>query len=268
MARYKLVIEYDGSRFRGWQKQGEKEIRTVQGTLLAAAAELFPDRKIDVQGNGRTDAGVHALEYAAHLEAPVAMEPAALQERLNRLLPADIAVLEVEAVPPRFHARHHCLARSYLYRLVDSKNVFARRYVWSLSQPMDVAKMGRAASFFTGMHDFAAFAEKQELKKSTRVLVNSVTVERRQRTITVRVVGSHFLWHMVRRLVGVLVEVGGGSMEPEAVRRFLNGMEKDTARFTAPAHGLFFEKAFYDQKELEGFLAENPAVLPDNGVLS
>lgn len=115
--------------------------------------------------------------------------------------------------------------------------------------------MHRGAALFTGMYDFVAFAEKQELKKSTKVLISRAAVIRQDRLVTIRVVGFHFLWHMVRRMVGVLVEVGGGAMEPEAVRRFLNGMEKDTKNFTAYAHGLFFEKAFDGQQDLDGYLA-------------
>lgn len=267
VARYKLDIEYDGSRFRGWQKQGEKELRTVQGTLLTAAAALFPGQKIDVQGNGRTDAGVHALDYVAHLDIPVPMDPSALMERLDKLLPADIAVRGAERVDPRFHARHNCLARSYLYQLLDRKSVFARRYAWCLAQPLDIEKMRQAAALFVGMHDFAAFAEKQELKKSTRVLVSRVDVDRGDRSISVRVLGSHFLWHMVRRMVGVLVDVGSDSLEPEAVRQFLNSMENDTRRFTAPAQGLFFEKAFYCKEELDCFLADAPATAWSGGSL-
>jgi len=253
--RFRLTIEYDGSRYRGWQVQtNAEEVRTIQGTLLHAAAEVFRGEMADIQGSGRTDAGVHALAYTAHLDVATDRAPEAIQEALNSLLPQDINLLEVKRAAPRFHARHHCVGRSYLYAISLRRTAFGRKYTWWIPEPLDQTAMQEAASIFTGMHDFAAFAEKPELKKSTLVFVNRVHVFRDGDLILVRLVASHFLWRMVRRLVGVLVEVGKRAMAPQEVLAKFDVLgAQRTAAPTAPAHGLYFEKAFYDQEELDRF---------------
>lgn len=252
--RYRLTLEYDGTGFSGWQKQNDA--RTIQGSLLAAAAEIFADERVDLQGTGRTDAGVHALAYTAHLETTGTQLPlAAIVERFNELLPPGIVVLEVSPCPPRFHARHSCLGRSYLYQIAKRKTAFHKKYVWWIREPLDTAAMADTALLFAGMHDFAAFAEKQELKKSTLVLLNGVYLYEDEEMLRLRVIGSHFLWKMVRRLAGVLVEVGRGNLSKSEVAAFLTGPTDAPGRLTAPPSGLFFEQAFYDEGELADFLA-------------
>lgn len=246
--RYKLILEYDGTNFSGWQKQNDA--RTVQGDLLKGAERVFGSVPMDLQGCGRTDGGVHALEYAAHLEVASELEPDKAAEMLNDTLPKDIAVLSMEAVDPRFHARHSCVARSYIYQLKTRKSAFAKRYNWWIREKLDVAAMQRAAQAMVGMHDFASFAEKQELKKSTKVLVHMVQLAEEKDLITVRVVGSHFLWRMVRRMVGILVEVGCHRLTEEDVRSFLRAPSTVPFNHTAPPAGLFFERAIYDEEEL------------------
>ena len=249
LRRYKLILEYDGTNFSGWQKQNDA--RTVQGDLLKGAERVFGNVPMDIQGCGRTDGGVHALEYAAHLEVVSDLEPDKAAEMLNDTLPKDIAVLSMEAVDPRFHARHSCVARSYIYQLKTHKSAFAKRYNWWIREKLDVAAMQSAAQVMTGMHDFASFAEKQELKKSTKVLVHMVQLVEDKDLITVRVVGSHFLWRMVRRMVGVLVEVGCHRLTEEDVRSFLQAPSIVPFNHTAPPAGLFFERAIYDEEELQ-----------------
>ncbi len=251
--RFKLILEYDGTRYSGWQKQDDA--RTIQGSLLTAAAEIFAGA-VDIQGNGRTDAGVHALHYVAHLEAGTALKPEAIRIRFNDLLPGNIVVLAVEACHPRFHARHSCIGRSYLYQISRRKTAFGKKYVWWVQDHLDVEAMAEAAALFQGMHDFASFAEKQELKKSTQVLVNASQLYEMDGMIIFRVVGSHFLWKMIRRLAGVLVEVGRHNFSVSDVQSFLLGPSDVPARFTAPPSGLFFEQAFYDQDAFASFLAE------------
>lgn len=256
LKRYRLTLEYDGSKFSGWQKQNDA--RTIQGTLLAAGAEIFADRKLDIQGHGRTDAGVHALNYTAHLETiGDPMSPAEIRDRFNDLLPSAIVVLAVTSCGPRFHARHNCMGRSYIYQISRRKSAFHRKYSWWLKEPLDSAAMAQAAKVFAGMHDFAAFAEKPELKKSTKVMVNGVFVyeDEAEEMLRLRVAGSHFLWKMVRRIAGVLVEVGRGNLAAEEVAAFFSGPPESLKHLTAPACGLFFEKAFYDQEEFDAFLA-------------
>ncbi len=252
--RYRLTLEYDGTGFSGWQKQDDA--RTIQGALLAAGAEIFADQKIDIQGHGRTDAGVHALNYTAHLETTgEILPPETIVERFNELLPAAIAVLGIAPCHPRFHARHSCLGRSYLYQIAKRKTAFHKKYVWWVKEPLDTMAMAGAARLCSGMHDFAAFAETPELKKSTLVLLNGVYLYEDEEMLRLRVIGSHFLWKMVRRLAGVLVEVGRGNLSAKEVAGFLTGPSDLPSRLTAPPSGLFFEQAFYDERELTDFLA-------------
>lgn len=261
--RYRLNLEYAGTGYSGWQKQ--TDARTVQGTLLSVAAAIFNDPGLDIQGHGRTDAGVHALNYTAHLETSDGrLSPSEIRDGFNELLPSSIVVLAVAFCGPRFHARHNCIGRSYLYQISRRKTAFHKKYVWWPKEDLDSDAMAQAAKIFAGMHDFASFAEKQELKKSTEVLVNGVFVyeDKESEMVRLRVVGSHFLWKMVRRLVGVLVEVGKGNLTAHQVAGFLEGPSDIPCRFTAPPSGLFFEQAFYDQEEFDLFLA---GAVPEQG---
>lgn len=253
LKRFKLTLEYDGTRYSGWQKQ--EETRTIQGALLKAAEEVFGGQKMDIQGCGRTDAGVHAQNYVAHLEASTALDPLSIRIKLNDLLPADIALIAVEPCNTSFHARHNCIARSYLYQISRRKTAFGKKYVWWVRDTLDAKAMNKAAQQFSGMHDFASFAEKQELKKSTKVLLHSAKVHEEGDLILIRIVGSHFLWKMVRRMVGVLVEVGRHKLDYEQVGLLLKKQSNMPAALTAPPSGLFFEQAFYDEKEFKDFLA-------------
>lgn len=256
--RFRLLLEYEGTAFRGWQKQGEAGIRTVQGVLLERAAAIFAVSGIDLQGNGRTDAGVHALEYTAHLEVTTQLQASEIQAAFNRLLPKDIAILDVAPVDARFHARHHCLGRSYLYQIAESQLAFMKRYAWSLEDTLDLRLMQDAAGLFVGMHDFVAFAEKQEMKKSTKVLVESLRLERVGGLILVRVMASHFLWHLVRRLVGTLAAIGSGRMTFDEATAMLTTGRSSSIPWMAPAHGLFFEKAFYERETFGSFARAVP----------
>lgn len=252
--RFKLTLEYDGTQYSGWQIQADA--KSIQGALLKAATTLFPDQPVEIQGCGRTDSGVHALHYVAHLAVATELALLAITHGLNDALPKDIVILSVERAAPDFHARHSCVGRSYLYRISKRKSAFEKKYIWWVRDRLNVGAMQRAAQLMVGMHDFAAFAEKQELKKSTKVLVHAVELAEEGDFILVRVVGSHFLWKMVRRMVGILVEVGRGNLTEKDVRQLLSGPSDLPARHTAPPSGLFFERAFYDEEELQAFLAE------------
>lgn len=252
--RLKLTLEYDGSRYSGWQRQ--KDAKTIQGCLLTASMEIFGGVPVDIQGNGRTDAGVHALHYVAHLETETDIPPDIIRMRFNDLLAADISLLSVEPCHPRFHARHSCVGRSYIYQISNRKMAFAKKYVWWIKDRLDLNEMAHAAQLFVGMHDFASFADQQEEKKSTKVLINAVQLHEADDLIVVRIVGSHFLWKMIRRVVGVLVQVGRKKLSRSNIEEFLLQPSREPARLTAPPSGLFFENAFYDEKEFLAFLAK------------
>ena len=158
----------------------------------------------------------------------------------------------------RFHARHNCLGRSYLYQMSKRKTAFHKKYVWWVKEELDIQAMTEAAKIFVGMHNFASFAEKKELKKSTKVNINGIFLyeDEAEEMLRLRVVGSHFLWRMVRRLAGVLVAVGQGKINKDQVAACLAGPSDIPKALTAPASGLFFEEAFYDQGKFDKFLAK------------
>ena len=267
MPRYKLTIEYAGTRYSGWQKQ--KNARTVQGELERAIGEATRDKSIEFMGSGRTDAGVHALRQVAHLDVRKGLPAETLRRGINDALPADIHVLAVDSVPHRFHARHGAVARSYLYQISRRRTAFAKQYVWWVKDTLDVDRMQAAAARFTGMHDFQAFSDDDPDEKSTEVLVEDVTLAEAGDLILIRIGGSHFIWKMVRRMVGVLAAIGKGDLEVDDIDVLLGGTSTSALRatadkkvpplrtkvrpaeVTAPAAGLFLERVFYpgDQRQ-------------------
>lgn len=246
--RYRLLLEYNGSRYSGWQVQ--KNARTVQGELIRAASEVTRRDKLELYGAGRTDAGVHALGQVAHLDVACTLPVATLRERINEALPADIHVRDLRVASHRFHARHDAVARRYLYQVSRRRSAFAKPFVWWVRDPLDVEAMRTAASRFVGLHDFEAFSDDDASEKSTRVQVDSITVEEAGALLLVRVTGSHFLWRMVRRLVGVLVAVGSGQLAAEQMHALLESTGDVPARLTAPAAGLFLEAVIYPGETL------------------
>lgn len=243
MPAWKLILEYDGTRYRGWQVQKNTD-KTVQGVLLRAAREVLGE-DVSTGGAGRTDAGVHALAQVAHVKSRRSVPPAQLQWDLNERLPSDVNVLSVVAAPPTFHARHDAKSRSYLYRISRRRTAFDKRFVWWVRDRLDFEAMARAAPLFAGRHDFASFAENPEGQESTLVVVEGSAFVDREDEIHYRIEASHFLWKMVRRLVGTLVEVGRGNLGAADVERLLRERSAEPARWTAPPSGLFLEKVRY-----------------------
>jgi tRNA pseudouridine38-40 synthase len=241
--RLKLTIEYAGTRYSGWQIQ--KNARTVQGEIERAIREGASAPRFELYGSGRTDAGVHALAQVAHLELDTTLPPETLRRRINDALPSDINILRVERVRHRFHARHDAVARRYVYQIATRRTAFGKAFVWWVKEDLDVEAMRKAATQFVGMHDFRSFSHDDPDEKSTQVLLERFDVEERGDALLVEIEGSHFLWKMVRRLVGILVEIGrGGMTAPEAAAMLLtpSGLP---ARLTAPASGLFLARVYY-----------------------
>jgi len=264
--RFKLTIEYAGTRYSGWQIQ--KNARTIQGEIDRAVRTVTGRSDFELYGSGRTDAGVHALAQVAHLDVSTNVPAEQLRRRINDELPADINILAADRVPHRFHARHDAVARRYLYQIARRRTAFAKAFVWWVKEPLALDRMRGGARDLVGMRDFKAFAESARgsreesesssaaarasgggaprasskvdmetgtIPKSTLVLVERLDVVEDGDLVLVSVEGSHFLWKMVRRIVGALVEVGRG-----------HAMPSDPARFTAPPSGLFLERVFYE----------------------
>ena len=242
MPTYKLTIEYEGTRFSGWQAQGNTQ-KTVQGHLLRAATQVFGE--VDAGGAGRTDAGVHASGQVAHLRIRKAADPIQITRKLNDLLPHDIHVLQTVRAADGFHARHDAQSRVYLYQISRRRAAFAKPFVWWIKDPLDATGMGIAAGFVAGRHDFTAFSDKRIADDESRiVVVESFEVAEVGDLIILRIAASHFLWKMVRKLVAALVEVGRGKLAPEAFAALLKPRAPNFSQ-TAPPSGLFLEAVVY-----------------------
>jgi tRNA pseudouridine38-40 synthase len=241
--RLKLTIEYAGTRYSGWQVQ--QNARTVQGEIERAVRTATEVDDFELYGSGRTDAGVHALAQVAHLEIASTLPADTLRRRINDALPTDIVILRAESVRHRFHARRDAVARSYLYQIARRRTAFAKPFVWWVKEDLSIDAMRDAAHAFVGFHDFGAFSDDDPTEKSTEVLVDALDIYEDDDLIVVHIEGSHFIWKMVRRLVGVLVEVGRGGIAPEEVAGLFAARSGDVARLTAPASGLFLERVYY-----------------------
>lgn len=249
MQTWKLTLEYDGTRYSGWQRQ--PKMRTIQGELAKAAESLFANR-VEIGGSGRTDAGVHALEQVAHLRVfPSGKTPSAkqLQFALNDSLPADINILSIEEAPANFHARHDAVARYYIYQIATRRTAFGKPYVWWVKDYLDTTKMAAAAQLLIGRHDFRSFSEQDREQTSTIVEVEAAKFFSGGNLICFRIGASHFLWKMVRRIVGTLVEVGRGNLTVPDFAKLLENFSNEPAALTAPPSGLFLEKILYQGDE-------------------
>ncbi len=251
MARFKIFIEYEGTRYSGWQVQNNA--RTVQGELSAALKKVFKTDAFEVYGSGRTDAGVHALEQVAHLDVQTMLAPEIIRKKTNDELPPDINLLEVERVPDNFHARHDAAARTYLYQISRRRTAFGKRYVWWIKDSLDITAMKQAALLFAGMNDLQSFTDDTVNEKSTKTMIEHIELANSGDLLLIRIRGSHFLWKLVRRIVGVLAEVGRGKLTCDEVKQFIDQKSVAPARFTAPPSGLFLERIHYP-----GDVSEHP----------
>jgi tRNA pseudouridine38-40 synthase len=246
MPTYKLTIEYEGTRYSGWQAQGNTQ-KTIQGHLLRAASEVLGE--VDLGGAGRTDAGVHAIAQVAHLRTRKALDPQLIVRKLNDLLPHDINVLDAVRARDDFHARHDAVARAYLYQIATRRTAFAKPFVWWIKDRLDAGAMQQAAASIAGRHDFSAFTDKRLKEEESRIVV----VERCELAtsgdlILVRIAASHFLWKMVRKLMSLLVEIGRGNEKD--IRARLHATAEPWAP-TAPPSGLFLEAIAYERETLD-----------------
>ena len=246
MKNYKIVVAYDGSRYKGWQVLKSTDA-TIQGKLQMVLSALA-GHPVEVIGSGRTDAGVHALGQVAnfHIYGPFSEEE--IWDAFIRYLPEDIAVTQLCEVPERFHSRYQAVEKTYSYRIWTSPvpNVFARRFVYHYGKPLSVERMQQAARMLVGTHDFASFCGNRHMKKSTVRTIFSITVQQNENEIVIRYCGNGFLQNMVRILTGTLIEVGRGERAPESMQSLLDAKERRQAGYTAPPQGLRLENVRYE----------------------
>ena len=242
---YKLTIQYDGSRYDGWQRQGNSD-NTIQGKIEGVLSRLTGEC-VEIHGAGRTDAGVHAEGQVASVKLPGNRPAAEVMAYLNQYLPEDIAVIGVEEVDERFHARLTAVGKVYRYdiRLGGTPNVFRRKYQYRVAGPLDVAAMEKAAEHLTGTHDYRAFCSNKRYKKSTVRTVTAIDIAVNGADMSITFRGDGFLYNMVRILTGTLLEVGLGERKAEDMPAILESLDRTRAGKTAPAQGLTLVKVEY-----------------------
>jgi tRNA pseudouridine38-40 synthase len=240
-----MILEYDGSRYDGWQKQGNTE-QTIQGKI-EHVLERMMGQAVEVHGSGRTDAGVHALAQVANFHGDTRMKEEEIMEYLNQYLPEDIRVKTVERAAERFHSRLNAQEKTYLYRIEmgEKKQVFERKYIYGLFKELDIEAMERAASFLTGEHDFKSFCANRKMKKSSVRVLKQIDFDQQGSRLLIRYTGNGFLYNMARILTGTLIEVGLGQRKAEEMKEILNAKDRNGAGFTAPPEGLFLEQVRY-----------------------
>lgn len=241
---YRLLVQYEGTRYDGWQRQKTTD-NTIQGKL-EAVLEKMAGEPVEVKGAGRTDAGVHARGQVANVHLPEGFKEEEIRDYLNQYLPEDIGVAEVKAVSERFHSRLNAGGKVYQYRIaVDSvHHVFDRKYLYPLNQPLDILKMREGAKYLVGEHDFQSFCAKK-MKKSTVRRMDEIKIEQRKGEVRITYYGNGFLYNMVRILTGTLIEIGLGERKPECIKEILSRRERAYAGHTAPAKGLTLMEVKY-----------------------
>lgn len=242
----KLILKYDGTKYHGWQKQGNTE-KTIQGKLEQLLSRMT-EETIEVQGSGRTDAGVHALEQVANFHTYTSMSVDSIKQYMQNYLPKDIGILQVEEETLRFHSRLSAKKKQYEYRIYIGKEnpVFERAYCWHIDEPMMIEEMKKASKYFLGEHDFKSFCGNPKMKKSTVRIIEEIQIEKQDHMLYLRFTGNGFLMNMVRILTGTLVEVGIGKRNYHEMEDILNAKKREVAGVLAPSQGLFLKKVWYE----------------------
>lgn len=238
MKNYRLVLSYEGTRYRGWQRQGNTA-GSIQEKLETLLSRLL-EQKVELAASGRTDAGVHARMQVCSFRGETERGAEELLRELRRYLPEDIGAVSLEEAEPRFHARLSCREKTYLYRIWNSEspNVFTRRFQLRVPGALDDKAMERAARLLCGEHDFAAFCSLKNARRSTVRNLRAVEIRREGEELQLYFTGDGFLYNMVRILTGSLLEVGQGHRSPESLAEALQSKDRALAGPTAPAQGL------------------------------
>lgn len=245
MGNYRLDLCYDGSRYRGWQRLDKTDL-TIQGKLEQVLSRMLGE-ETEVIGSGRTDGGTHALGQVANFHGTTVLTCDEILAYLRHYLPEDIGVIAVTAVDERFHSRYNAVEKTYRYRIWNSAApcVFERKYVWQMPEPLDLERMEAAASLLLGTHDFLPFSSLKKSKKSTVRTLLRLEIQRIGSEVQITVTGDGFLYHMVRILVGTLVEVGRGQRDPAEISAIFETGIRSEAGETVPAKGLCLMEVTY-----------------------
>ncbi len=245
MRNIRLLLQYEGTRYQGWQRQTSSD-NTIQGKLETLLTKMCKE-PIEIAASGRTDAGVHAVGQVVNFHTSSEMTTEEILAYCNQYLPEDIAVIEVSEAAPRFHSRLNACGKCYCYRVINSNipNVFWRRYALEVPEVLDLAAMRKASELLLGQHDFKSFTSAKKGKKSTVRRIDEITIEKEGDMITFTFVGNGFLHHMIRILVGTLLDVGMGKRIYESMEEILAACNREMAGPLVPAKGLTLMKVFY-----------------------
>lgn len=245
MKNIKMIISYDGSRYNGWQKQGNTQ-NTLQEKMEETLKKLL-DEEIEVMASGRTDAGANAIGQVINFHTKSSLDTEELMDNLNKYLPKDIRVLSAEAVNGRFHSRLNAVEKHYMYRIDNGRvaNIFERKYMYRIEEKLELDKMKKACRLLEGEHDFAAFCANKKMKKSTVRNISKIVIEEKNGIINIHFYGNGFLYNMVRIMTGTLIEIGMGKKDVEKITEIINSKERANAGFLAPSNALFLMEVTY-----------------------
>lgn len=246
MKNYCMTIQYDGTRYQGWQRLKDSD-RSIQGKIEEVLSKMC-SHKVEIHGSGRTDSGVHAKGQVASFKVQTDKSCSEIMDYLNMYLPEDIAVVNISQVDDRFHARLTKCKKTYLYRINNSavSDVFERKYVYNVPEALDVDKMKKAASCIVGEHDFVGFSSLKKVKKSTVRTIYDIRIENIGSEICIYITGDGFLYNMVRIIAGTLIEIGKGERDEKEMQKVLDSKNRADAGFTAPSQGLTLSEVRYD----------------------
>ena len=246
MRNIKMLIEYDGGRYLGWQRLGDSD-KTIQGKIENILLEMTKT-KIEIIGSGRTDAGTHAKGQVANFKTSSDMAVTAMRDHLNTYLPRDIIIKELEEMPERFHARYNAVGKKYSYYVWNNiiPSAFERHYSYHYPGELDLIKMNEACKKLTGSHDFIGFSSLKKSKKSTVRTINEISIEKEGDLLHFTFIGNGFLYKMVRIIMGTLLEIGSGRIEPECIDAIFESNIRSDAGMTMPAQGLFLDEVYYN----------------------
>ena len=242
---FKLTIEYDGGSYHGWQRQ--KNLRTIQGEIEKALMKMTDD-KVTLTGSGRTDAGVHAFGQVANFHCDTALLPEVFYKGLNSLLPDDIVIKKCREVDEKFHARYDVKSKTYSYRILNCHTPAAigRQYAWFIRKKLDLDAMQSSISYITGIHDFKAFEGTGSPRShTTRNVLDAKLEQKDTNCLYFEIEADGFLKHMVRNIVGTLVDTGLCKITPDDFKQILISKNRNKAGATAPPHGLFLMHVKY-----------------------
>lgn len=245
MKNYKLTIQYEGTKYNGWQKQGNTS-NTIQEKLETVISSITGE-SVEIIGSGRTDGGVHAKGQICNFKLTKYFDKEKILEESNKYLPKDIRIILVEEADERFHARLNAKEKEYIYYIDNGKvsDLFKRKYVMRFKEKLDIEKMKTASEYLIGKHDFKSFCQNKKMKKSTIRTIYSINITKEDDIIRISYIGNGFLYNMIRILTGTLIEVGKGKISPEEIVDIIEKKDRGAAGFTAPPEGLFLQRVIY-----------------------